>query len=199
MKEKMNRFCLQHKWLAFFVYSVPLIVLYSALLVLLQGPMWAIIFVDVLIVLGAWAQVSIAPDQLQNDAIVYYNNLADAYFEMQNIEKFEIWYQKSQQILADIKNKKIKEQLRNSTALMPVQAHLGKQEYTEALGLLQTISCDTKRKQVEHAFYTAQAYLGLGEKEKAMGPLKHVIYNGNKLFVVTEAKKLLEKIEFRAD
>lgn len=125
---------------------------------------------------------------------IYYNNLADAHFELHNVEKFQIWYQKSQQILTDVKNEKVRAQMRQGTVLAPVQALLIKQEYVEALAMLQTISCDNKRKQVCHAFCTARAYLGLGEKGKAIESLQYVISNGNKLHIVTVAETMLKEL-----
>jgi hypothetical protein len=69
-----------------------------------------------------------------------------------------------------------------------------KQEYTQALLAIKARKNPSLRSEVLTAGALAGIYQNLGEKGKAIEQLEFVINNGNKLYIVTEAKELLAKI-----
>ncbi len=64
-----------------------------------------------------------------------------------------------------------------------------------ALDILQKSDGFTKTSKISKALWCAKIYLKMGNMQRATDNLKYVIYNGNKLYDVTEAKELLTTIE----
>jgi len=125
---------------------------------------------------------------------VYYNNLSSVCDDLKLTDQAEIWYQKSLQLYQDLKSSKQKEQLRESMEEAKIQSLIRKQEYIQALQLLNTFSASTLYKKVHASFSASQIYLAQGMPEKAREHLQYVITHGNKLHVVTLAKELYQSI-----
>lgn len=132
---------------------------------------------------------------LPNAKVIYYNNLMDLCALMGKHQEAVIWYEKTMQIFRDMKPGKPKEQLRKAVESNRAIVHFCKGEYEQALQALGQVKVENLNDRIENAMMYARTYLAMGEAEKAVRPLKFVSENGNKLYVVTEAKALLEKIQ----
>ncbi len=133
---------------------------------------------------------------------VYYYNLADICTQLGKYDEADIWYDKMQQIHADIKNVKIKQMNEHMVICGQAYAYYRKGEYEKAV---QTV-CDLnatdesgnrkikKCMLIDDSLLLAKCYIELGELEKAKDKLEYVIANGNKLHSVVEAEEILAKI-----
>jgi len=122
----------------------------------------------------------------------YYNNLADVYIHFGEIEKAEVWHNKSKQIFDDIKPEKSKSiylsVLQNNAAEIAYE----KKDYDKAQELINSSVVTNFRDSVYKALMIAKIYLAKGEKELAKRKLQYVVENGNKLYCVQIAKKMLD-------
>ena len=87
-----------------------------------------------------------------------------------------------------------RKQLALSMAAHMVRYYMVRQEYDAFIQELEAIPVRTLREQVVYAMNMACYYVAVDELENAKKELDFVIANGNKLYIVTEAKVLLEKI-----
>ena len=126
---------------------------------------------------------------------VYYNNLSAAYRCLQKHEEAEIWYTKMMQIYSDLPGNKLKKSLESVVLSAQIDHHRYTGEYEKAMELLNTVKPKNLLGEVGLHMQLAQNYLALGEKDLARENLQFVVDNGNKLYAVTEAKKLLAKLD----
>lgn len=126
--------------------------------------------------------------------VVYYNNLVDLCGLIGKHQEAVIWYDKLLLIFNDMKPGKQKEQLRPAVESNRATAHFCKGEFEQALQVLSLAKIEDLNDRIENAMMYARVYLAMGETEKAIKPLQFVAEKGNKLYVVTEAKELLAKI-----
>ena len=125
---------------------------------------------------------------------VYYNNLADIYLCLNELEKAELWQNKSMQLFEDLKIKKQRNMI--STAIQHNVAEIAyfKQDYDKSIEILNNVAETTMREAVYKALLYAKIYSKQDKIEEAKSKLYFVIDNGNNLFDVHIAKELLAKI-----
>ncbi len=138
---------------------------------------------------------------------VYYYNLADICTQIGKYDEANIWYDKMQQVYADIKNVKIKQMHEHMVICGQAYAYYRKGEYEKAVQTMSDLvialtatgeSGSRKIKKImliDASLLLAKCYIELGELEKAKAKLEYVMVNGNKLHSVVEAGEILAKIE----
>ncbi len=124
--------------------------------------------------------------------IIYYYNLMCACDELGMNEQAEVYYSKVLVMYPDITSKKMREQFELNMKMAKVMQCFRQGEYAEVINILNTITPYNLRQRVGNSLTYAEAYLALGEVEKAKDHLVFVIVNGNKLACVKEAQELLK-------
>ena len=94
-----------------------------------------------------------------------------------------------------IKRKDRKEQFRDVFLTHDALTLLERQQYTQALQLLEQVAPKTMRERVVLSVNYARVYLAQGETEKAKEALTFVAENGNKLYIATRARQMLSEME----
>lgn len=125
---------------------------------------------------------------------VYNNNRMDLYALLGRYDEAVIWYEKTAQSFHQMKPGKRKETVRPTVEQNGALYHYCKGEYDLALGVLHKAKPENMLARIENAMMFARVYLAMGEREKAVKPLRFVAEKGNKLYFATEANMLLEKI-----
>lgn len=123
---------------------------------------------------------------------VYYNNLMDICLLLEKNEQAELLYAKTTMLYADIKNKKQRKALEPNALCAKASDCFRRQDYAQTIQILSEMKPANARMEVGIALLCAEAYLKLGEPERAKAKLLYVIGHGNKLFCVTEARRLLD-------
>ena len=113
----------------------------------------------------------------------------------EQMQEAQRWHQKLLECYGKIKSEKLKKRLDGILKSHWASYHVAMQEYPEALQIANGIQQKSLRDRVVCAFSLAKIACMQGEKETAVKHLQFVIENGNKLYAVTEAKALLEKIQ----
>jgi len=128
--------------------------------------------------------------------VVYYNNLADAYIEIEDVEKALIWQTKARQIVADLKNQKMKAALQDILLLNSAAIEILRGQYDEAEHLLMQQAGKKKslKRSVAEALLFAQIDIHQGRIESARDRLNFVIANGNQLDDVLKARKMMDTL-----
>lgn len=126
--------------------------------------------------------------------VVYCGLVASIYARQKNTQELELWHDKLLSAYQKVKLRKHKAWLEATMVSYHVVYHYARQEYTQGLQLLENFPAQPLRNKVVQAYALAKFRLALNEKEKAAEHLEFVVRNGNKLYIVTEAKALLEKI-----
>lgn len=138
--------------------------------------------------------------------VVYYYNLTDICTQVGKYDEANIWYDKMQQIYGDIKNEKIKQMYEHIVICGQAYDYYRKGQYAQTVQTVCELSAiltamdksgNGKVKKcmlVDNSLLLAKCYMELGELDKAKECLEYVIDNGNKLYVVVEAKEILAKI-----
>lgn len=125
---------------------------------------------------------------------IYYNNRMDICALMGKYQEANIWYGKTVQIWQDLKPSKEKERLGRAVAENRALYHFCNGEFDLALQVLGQAKPQNLSERIENAMMYGRTYLAMGERSRAVKPLRFVAENGNKLYFATEAKELLEKI-----
>ena len=126
--------------------------------------------------------------------VVYYSLVASIYTRRKNTQELELWHNKLLSAYQKIKLQKHKAWVEATMVSHHIAYHYARQEYAQGLQLLENFPVQPLRNKVVQAYSLAKFRLALNEKEKAAEHLEFVIRNGNKLYIVTEAKELLAKI-----
>ena len=126
---------------------------------------------------------------------VYYNNMAACCTALKEWPEAEIWYRKMLESFQKIKFEKIRAKYKNAINLHSVNAYYRNQDYMKAMQMLDSIQPQTLRLRVHLAAHYGNIYLALGETAKAREALTFVVENGNKLYVVQEARQMLAEME----
>lgn len=113
---------------------------------------------------------------------------------LKNLAEVEVCYRKLLDACNRTTRKTQKQYVDSLIAFARVIYHLARQEFDQSLQYLQMIPQNTLRDRVVVAWNYAAIHLGKGAKEAAKEKLEFVMNNGNKLYIVTEAKALLAKI-----
>lgn len=125
--------------------------------------------------------------------LVCCNNLADICTRMNKYDEANNWYAKMMQIYADLPDNKWRRKLESLVLSAKADDLFRAGQYREAVELLDTIRAKCLCDEVSHALLYAKACLKLGDRETAGEKLRFVIEKGNRLYSVTEAKKLMEE------
>lgn len=120
---------------------------------------------------------------------LYYHNITSMYLNLKDAEKAEYYLNKTKQIRNTIKRIDY-----DMSVLHQADLCLLKGDYKSCLELLNSYVIKSKRISVNMAHSAAQALIGLGNTDEAKAQLNYVIANGNKLYVVKEAEKLLDSL-----
>lgn len=130
--------------------------------------------------------------QSPSTQFVYYNNLLACCDDLGMSEQVEQLIPKVMQLYAEIEDEKQKQRLEQTVWSLKVSEYMLRQEYTLALEILNGMKPVSLRSEVGNAMLRAKVYLALDETEQAKEQLRFVIDHGNKLWLVTEARQLLE-------
>lgn len=121
--------------------------------------------------------------------MIHSNNMADTCDELGDFESASMWHEKTV-LLA----KKLGVSSSKEIILAKASENLRKKEFDATLKTLEGFKEKTMLDSVCASMIYAKAYIGLGESEKAKEKLKFIVENGNKLYMVEQAKKMLEGI-----
>lgn len=121
--------------------------------------------------------------------MIHSNNMADTCDELGDFESASAWHKKTL-------NAAKKLGMSNSSEIILANASeaLRKKEYGSALKILEGLKKKNMLENVCASMVYAKAYIGLGETGKAKEKLNFILENGNKLYMVEQAKKMLEGI-----
>lgn len=260
----MYRWCAKHGRLVIFLWTAPISVLFLAVFLFLELPLWIVALFTLFMLLSSWSFVNSCArklllqaekalreqcdpypllketeDQLSYNRsqtyeqilmidycvalrnageykkvleqlrainidkyagtmpitkVVYYNNLADIYLCLNELEKAEIWQNKSIQLFDDIKNEKQKNMLSATIQHNVAEIAYFKQDYSKSIEILNNVTETNMRDAVYRALLLAKIHIAQGRIEEAKTKLQFVVENGNKLIDVRIAKDLLSKI-----
>lgn len=124
--------------------------------------------------------------------LVYYVNLAAAYFMMGKVEEGNRTYSEIID-MEPIKSKRYKQALKFSM----VTKHIANKEYEEAKALIEELKDPklSKRKKVTLAYNEGLIYLEEGSKSKAISKFREVVSQGNKLYIAKLAKGHISRLD----
>lgn len=125
---------------------------------------------------------------------VYYSEMANLCFKQMNLEEMEAWHRELMTAYSKIKGEKYRQYLAPVMVSHAAAYHFVRKEYEQYLQVLEARPATTLRDRVIRSMSMANYHMSIGETEKAKERLRFVIENGNKLYIVTEAKELLAKI-----
>ena len=148
----------------------------------------------------AWELLRNVPTEVAMGAhplhqVIYCNMMFFMLVRQEQMQEAQRWHQKLLECYGKIKSEKYKKHLDGILKIHWASYYCVMQEYAEALQMTNGIQQKNLRDRVVCAFSLAKIACMQGEKETAVKHLQFVIENGNKLYVVTEAKALLEKIQ----
>lgn len=126
--------------------------------------------------------------------VVYCGLAANIYARQKNLQEMELWHDRLLTAYQKVKLQKHRAWLEPMMVSHHAAYRYARQEYAQGLQLLEDFPVRTLRDGVVQAYSLAKFHLALNEKETAREHLDFVIKNGNKLYVVTEARALLAKI-----
>lgn len=134
------------------------------------------------------------PGMLPTNKVVYYNNLMDACELLGKYDEADVWYSKMMLIHADITNQKQLEELEHTILCAKAFHFYYEKAYNKALLMVQDMTAKSRKDKVENAMLYARIAIAMGDVETAKAKLQYVIENGNKLYVVTEARQMIEQL-----
>ena len=123
--------------------------------------------------------------------LVYANNMADVLSNLDRFDEAEIWYERTMDIYRNLPEGKIKESCRKPMMLSEAESLYRTGNYTDALRKVSAIPCQTRRFLMDATLLAARCDLALNQPEKATEKLNYIIANGNKLYCVEQAKRML--------
>lgn len=125
---------------------------------------------------------------------VYYHNLCDILYVLGRTGEAQVWHRKSCQIYRDLPESKAKQQLTPTHELMAAEIHHYEGRHEDALRKVSLIRLIHPKMVLDGAMLAAKCHIALGEPEKAAEKLNYIITHGNKLYMVEEAKALLDTL-----
>lgn len=123
---------------------------------------------------------------------VYYHNLCDLCYLLDRKEEGRIWHRKSAQIYHDLPFSKAKQELEAAHELMEAEILYYEGNYEDALRKVAWLKLPYPKMVLNAALLAARCHISLEEPDKARKKLQYIIDNGNQLYCVQEAGKLLE-------
>lgn len=139
------------------------------------------------------------PGMYVSSKIIYYNNLADILTLMEKYGEAEIWHKKALQLYQDLPENRRKRKMAVMVDISIAESWYRQGEYKQARECLQKIPHKDMKSRVDASLFYARCCTALEEIQEAREHLKFVIDNGNRLYVVEEAKELLAKLEESSD
>jgi len=124
----------------------------------------------------------------------YYAEMAYLSAKLGDLQGMEFWHEKLLDAHSKTKTKRHKQFTESAVTSHLVMYHYARQEYSQSFQVLQNVPTGVPRSRVAVAMNQARIHLALEEMQKAKEKLEFVIQNGNKLYIVTEAKELLARI-----
>ena len=121
--------------------------------------------------------------------------MANVCRSLQKDQEAQAWLQKAREVYEKIKREDRKKQFRDVFLTHDALTLLERQQYTQALQLLEQVAPKTMRERVVLSVNYAWVYLAQGETEKAKEALTFVAENGNKLDIATQARQMLSEME----
>ncbi len=121
--------------------------------------------------------------------MIHSNNMADTCDELGDFESASAWHKKTLDAA-----KKLGMLKSSEIILAKASEALRKKDYGAVLKALEGFKEKNMLEKICASMVYAKAYIGLGEIEKAKEKLSFIIENGNKLYTVEQAKKMLEGI-----
>ena len=137
---------------------------------------------------------TLVPKVHPNWRLMYYTEMYFLLVKLQMTSELELLHNQVVTTYDACKKEIIKQKMKAGVMSHFALYHRTRGEYGQALEYMQAIPPVTRRDHVVRAMALAQDHWAMGEVELAREKLQFVIENGNKLYVVTEAKALLEKI-----
>lgn len=132
------------------------------------------------------------PGCLPTLRFVYYNNLANAYYDVGNLEMAELCRQKARVLYDDFKPGKTKENLRYTMTGLDAESFYRHGDYGAAMATLQAMPTPQNAIQrVELEASWARLLDAMGNHAEACRHWQYVLENGNKLYCVIEARRAL--------
>lgn len=125
---------------------------------------------------------------------VYYNNLSDIYGLMGDSSQAEIWYLKMMQIYRDMPENKFKKVFQNTAFIATAESYFRKGDDDQAVSMLKQIQTDDLSLKAEIALLYAKISLKQNDLACAKANLQYILDNGNRLYAVTIAQKMLDQL-----
>ena len=126
---------------------------------------------------------------------VYYHNMAMTCMKMSKWQEMEYWHGKMMASLQGMRSDSQRQAHYKQMEGYLAAYHYVRREYAESLRILDGMPRNSLRQEVSKAMSYARNYVDLGETEKAKEALAFVVGNGNKLYVVQEARRMLAEME----
>ena len=123
----------------------------------------------------------------------YYNNLMAVCLAQDYFAEAETAYENMLRHFGGIKSNTQKASMTYTVETKRAQLHFCRREYEQAIALVDKEPINPLL-QVGNAFFRARIYLAMGDVENAETELEYVVQHGNRLYYVTEAQALLDKI-----
>lgn len=139
---------------------------------------------------------SINVEEIHSDLtrLRYYESLFIANLNVGKKEKLADCLSEYKQVYSNIKSERAKKAASSGLYYLESLLLRENKDYRKALEILDRCESNTLYSMVVKAHQSGKLYLDLDEKEKAKEMLDFVINNGNKLFVVDDARELLSNI-----
>ena len=134
------------------------------------------------------------PTLPHHNMFVYYNNLCTACASNKQWEQMEIYRSKAEASYACIKKQAFKKKISESMSFYQIFPLIQEKKYDEAEKALSSFIPKRGRESIMMAMTLTEIHIGRGETEQAKEQLHYIIENGNKLYVVTEARQILETL-----
>ena len=134
------------------------------------------------------------PTLPHHNMFVYYNNLRTACAANKQWEQMGIYQSKAEASYACIKKQAFKKKLSDPISHYQISQYIQEKKYDEAEEALSAFIPKRGREAVMTAMTRTGIHIGRGETEQAKEQLRYIIENGNKLYVVTEARQILETL-----
>lgn len=135
------------------------------------------------------------PARMNLNKLILYNNLADLCFLLEKYDEVLEYHEKFEAIYNSLKMEKLDPAFQNAANSLCIDRLYINGDYLGALELMRNQKPTHLESRINTAFYYAKIYIKLGDKENAKENLNYVIENGNRLFAVVEARRMLEVLE----
>lgn len=133
-------------------------------------------------------------DSLSGHAI-YSHNMSVACMKLGKWQEMEYWHQKMMEAIQRMPLDRQRHAHHKQMQGYYVRYHYSRQEYIKSLEILDSMKPGDLRQEVANAMNYARNYRAMGNTEKAKEALTFVVENGNKLYVVQQARQMLTQLD----